>query len=72
MAAKISKVQDIIGKEVKVACKDRYDSEYFGNLIGIDPAGVLLAYSEHGRDFTGFIPMENIDVIFHKHLAETK
>ena len=69
MALKLLKPQDLQGKEVKIVTKDRWESEFVGNLVQIDPVGVLINYSDHGRDFTAFIPLQNIDAITHKHVS---
>ena len=72
MAIKISKLQDMVGKEATLIMKDRYDSEYYANILQIDQLGVLFSYSDHGREFTSFIPLHNLDSIDYKHVADTK
>ena len=59
-------VKSFIGKTCFIRAKDREESEWNAEVLGINQLGVVGAYKANGRDFEFFVPVQNLSYIERK------
>jgi hypothetical protein len=61
---KISNEKDLLGKRVRISCRDRMESEYDGvTLTSLTEKGALINYESRGTLWTTFLPTHILDSI---------
>ena len=65
-----AKLDLLIGKKLRVVLSDREENEFFGEMLGHDEKGTLLATLDRGREFIYYLPFSSIDFIEHQNKEE--
>jgi hypothetical protein len=68
--AQHAKLDLLIGKKLRVVLSDREESEFFGECLGHDGTGTLLATIDRGREFIYYFPFSSTSFIEHKNKEE--
>ncbi len=65
-----SKILDsLVGEKVIVACLDRTETSFVGELMEASDLGIVIKRQDHGREFIEFIPLSNLNTLSHKVLG---
>lgn len=65
-----AKLDLLIGKKLRVVLTDREETEIWGEMLGHDSTGTLLATIDRGREFIYYLPFSSTNFIEHKNKEE--